>query len=221
MKKLLLILIIIILLIFGYNQYQNYVRFNGPETTYIENKEIDTNYHNKDFLFNYYNAITKLNSFVKLQWSSNKIDLINPKKENTKTKYALEKYSKKLATVKYYEKTLIQSKELKSKGFNNLDIKNFENKGVSLSNFKNSANIDKHYNILRNNISKEVFKLNQKNPFVFEIQKLLSKQGFTIKIDGIYKTETLEALKSFEQKNNLLPDGKIDAITLEHLLMKN
>jgi peptidoglycan hydrolase-like protein with peptidoglycan-binding domain len=39
--------------------------------------------------------------------------------------------------------------------------------------------------------------------------------GDDIKIDGIYRIETLNAIKDFEEKNNLLVDGFIDPLTLE------
>ena len=38
-----------------------------------------------------------------------------------------------------------------------------------------------------------------------------------ITIDGVYRIETLKAIKTFEEKNNLLADGYIDALSLELL----
>ncbi|MEJ6792525.1 MAG: peptidoglycan-binding domain-containing protein [Lacinutrix sp.] len=53
---------------------------------------------------------------------------------------------------------------------------------------------------------------------MFELQKLLVKKGYSIPVDGVYESITSEALKSFEKKNNLYPDGKIDIMTLKALL---
>ena len=60
--------------------------------------------------------------------------------------------------------------------------------------------------------------LKTEETFVFEIQKLLNKKGYSVQIDGMYRKETTEAIKSFEQKNNFYPDGKIDLLTLKTLL---
>ncbi|MCH9659469.1 MAG: peptidoglycan-binding protein, partial [Bacteroidetes bacterium] len=61
-------------------------------------------------------------------------------------------------------------------------------------------------------------RLGEKNAMVFEIQRLLNSKGDSIRHDGLFSTETFSALQNFEAKNGLLPDGKLDAITLEYLL---
>jgi peptidoglycan hydrolase-like protein with peptidoglycan-binding domain len=43
----------------------------------------------------------------------------------------------------------------------------------------------------------------------------LVELDYNIEIDGVYRIETLNAIKAFEEKNNLLPDGLIDVLTLE------
>ena len=58
----------------------------------------------------------------------------------------------------------------------------------------------------------------EKSAFVYELQKLLTKKGFDIPVDGVYQNITSDALKSFEEKNNLFPDGKVDLMTLKALL---
>ena len=44
------------------------------------------------------------------------------------------------------------------------------------------------------------------------------KKGFAIPSDGIFKEITENALKNFQEKNKLFPNGKIDLITLDYLL---
>jgi peptidoglycan hydrolase-like protein with peptidoglycan-binding domain len=56
-----------------------------------------------------------------------------------------------------------------------------------------------------------------KSALIFEIQKQLNQNGFEVKIDGVYKLETLNAIKNFEEKNNLFIDGVLDVLTLDVL----
>jgi len=218
MKKLLTITLLIIIFIFSYNKYQDYQRFNGPQTNYEANKDIDINYHNQAILFNYQNAISSLNGFVNTQWSSHKIDVINPEKENKKTLYAVDIYTQKLAQVKHLESILKQSADLKKKGFTNSDIQLFEKTGLSPSKYQESQEKQTYKRIVKSSFTNKNIVIGEKSPLVFEVQKLLVKNGFNIIIDGIFKTETSQALKDFEAKHNLLPDGKLDQISLEYLL---
>jgi len=221
MKKLLIATIIVILLIFGYNKYQDYIRFNGPETTYIQKSNVDINYYDKNILFSYLNDISQLNSFIKTQWSVHKIDVLNPEDEDTETKLAINDYSKKLAQIKYYENLLEQSTRLKKQGLNNNDIRFIEQKGISEEKYLDLQKKERYNQALRESFNKQDIQLYNKTPIIFEVQKLLTKKGIPLAIDGIYKIETIEALKKFEAKKNLLVDGKLDLITLEFLLESN
>ena len=48
---------------------------------------------------------------------------------------------------------------------------------------------------------------------------MLINKGYEISLDGVFAKATSTALSEFEVKNNLYPDGKIDALTF-HALMK-
>lgn len=221
MKKLLLVFILIILFIFGFNKYQDYKRFNGPITNYEANSNIDSNYHNKSVLFNYQNTITQLNGFINTQWSAHHIDVINPEKENKQTQYAVNVYAQKLAQVQHYESILQQSAKMKEKGLNNADIKLFEESGLKPDAYKISQQKKQYNQIIRNSFTNTNIVIGKKSALIFEVQKMLTKNGFPVVIDGFFKTETSDGLKAFETKNNLLPDGKLDAISLEYLLENN
>lgn len=221
MKKPLIALIIIIVLIFSYNKYQDYKRFNGPQTNYEAKKNIDINYHNKTTVFNYQNAIYSLNGFVSAQWSMHGIDVLSPEKDTKQTQLAINTYAKKLAKVKHYESILAQSILLKEKGLNNKDIQLFEETGLTVEEFQEQQKKKKHIQTIRDSFAKKNIKIGQKSPLVFEIQKLLINNGYSVENDGVFKTETSEALKIFETKQNLLPDGKLDLISLEYLLGSN
>jgi peptidoglycan hydrolase-like protein with peptidoglycan-binding domain len=57
----------------------------------------------------------------------------------------------------------------------------------------------------------------QTSALIYEIQKKLVNLGDSIKVDGIYKRETKNAIKNFEAKNNLFADGYLDILTLDEL----
>lgn len=221
MKKILIFAIVTILLIFGYNKYQDYRRFNGPQTNYEINPNIDVNYHDKSILFNYQNAITSLNSFIKMQWSAHRIDVINPEKDTQQIQLAVNTYAQKAAEIAYYESILNQSTKLKAKGLNNEDIRIFEETGLTVKTYDEQKQKQKSAQRIRNSFNNKTIHMGEKSPLIFEIQKILNKNGFNIKNDGVFQNETSLAIKAFETKHNLLPDGKIDIISLEYLLENN
>lgn len=49
------------------------------------------------------------------------------------------------------------------------------------------------------------------------LQQLLNFKGFSVTVDGEFSTTTEEAVKQFQQRNNLAVDGIVDAKTWYHL----
>jgi hypothetical protein len=218
MKKILLFILAVIVLIFAYSEYKEYQRFH-PKNANIEiSKTIDLEYHNQESVSNYYNALEVANNFMQMQWSTNQIDVRSPVKDNEETAFAVSEYGKKVANVNYYKTILERSKTLKTKGLTNEDIKFFESKGVSITDYNKAESKLKQKQLLLKMMPEKDLRSNQNSPFIYEIQKLLIKKGYKIPLDGVYKNITSDALKSFEEKNNLYPDGKIDVITLEALM---
>ena len=218
MKKILIVILLVIIGIFAYNQYNDYQRYHSPNADYKMSENIDTNYHDKSVLFNYYKAIENLNGYVIMQWSVNGIDVKNPKKDNQKTQYAVNKYRDKLSHVKYYEAILENSLTLKNKGFTNLQIKSLETEGISAEAINKKTVAKTYKKIIISSLPKQSIRLGSKSAFIYELQKLLVKKGYEIPVDGVYKDITSDALKNFEEKNQLLPDGQIDLFSLEKLL---
>ncbi len=62
-----------------------------------------------------------------------------------------------------------------------------------------------------------VAKLNDKNEYVAEIQKLLSLIGYDLIIDGQFGEKTERSIKSFQKKSGLKEDGVVGDITYEAL----
>ncbi|QTE22483.1 peptidoglycan-binding domain-containing protein [Polaribacter cellanae] len=219
MKQIIILLLLIIAFFIGFGKYQQYKRYNTPKLEYKTDKKIDIEFHNQDLVFNYFNAIEDLNSWVKLQWTANNIDVVTPEDDGTETKFAVKKYAEKLAKIKYYEARLEKSAFLKEKGFSNKEIKFLEETGTGLKTHLQEIEKTSFNNKLKTLFadSKKIV-YNQKTALIYEVQKLLVKNGFDIAVDGIYKAETSNAIKSFEAKNNLFADGKLDLLTLDALL---
>lgn len=57
----------------------------------------------------------------------------------------------------------------------------------------------------------------KKKKDVMELQKLLNKHGFDLKVDGDFGTSTDRAVRRFQQTNGLYADGKVGPYTWEKL----
>lgn len=217
MKQIIIFLLIVILAIIGFNQYKKYKRFSLTEYGYQIPETVDANYWDQDFLYRYHQAVERLNGYVITQWSAHGIDVRNPKKDNSKTKAAVQGYSDLMAKVKYYEQALIASSDLKQEGLNNKT-----NPELSKGSFeeKQDPELEKKY-ILRamfDQLNNHEIRPGVRSALVFEIQQILIKKGYSIPLDGIYRLETSNAITDFEQKNGLFPDGITDRLTFEALL---
>ncbi|KGL63845.1 peptidoglycan-binding domain-containing protein [Polaribacter sp. Hel1_85] len=214
MKQLIILLLLIIAFIIGYGQYKQYKRYNSPNIDYKTDKKLDLEYYNQEQVLNYNEAIENLNSYVMLQWTANSIDVRTPEDDDEETKQAVEKYAKKLAILKYYEAKLEKSSILKEKGLSNKEIQFLEETGTDLKTYNKTLATNKIKSMF--NADKKII-YGQKSALIYEIQKKLISNGFEITLDGFYKTETLNAIKNFEEKNNLFVDGVLDALTLDAL----
>ncbi|WP_299060404.1 peptidoglycan-binding domain-containing protein [uncultured Polaribacter sp.] len=214
MKQLIILLLLIIAFFIGYGKYQEYKRYNSPNVDYKTSKIVDFEYHNQELVMNYQKAIEDINSYVMLQWTANSIDVRTPKNDDVETKNAVEKYSDKLANIKYYENKLEKSLILKSKGLTNSEIKFLEETGTELKKYQ-KINANKKIKSMFN--ASDKMKYGDKSALIYEVQKKLIINGFNIDLDGFYKTETLNAIKDFEKRNNLFADGVLDVLTLDAL----
>jgi len=55
------------------------------------------------------------------------------------------------------------------------------------------------------------------DPAVKEVQELLNKHGYKLKVDGIKGSATTNAIKNFQKKVGIVADGNAGPITLNHL----
>lgn len=201
MKQIIIFLLLVIVGIMAFNVYQRYQRFSFENYAYKIPSNLDTAQSDKRLLLEYYKAVEDVNGYVISQWSAHKIDVRNPKKDTKTTEAAVKKYRDKLANVTYYE-TLLREPKIEPK------------KPLSTVNEKHQILKKAYYA----NIQANELRIGEKSALVYEIQKLINMHGASIEVDGLFKAETFNALKAFEEKNGLFPDGKLDAITFEYLL---
>ena len=214
MKQLIILLLLIIAFIIGFGKYNQYKRYNSPNVDYKTKKSLDFEYHNQDLVINYYKAIEDLNSYVMTQWTANSIDVRTPEDDDDETKLAVTKYGEKLATINYYENKLEKSSTLKTKGLSNSEVKYLEETGTDLKSYNNLLAINKIKSMF--NANKEIIS-GQKGALIYEVQKKLIANCYEITLDGVYQIESLNAIKNFEEKNNLFADGVLDVLTLDAL----
>lgn len=214
MKQLIILLLLIIAFLIGYGKYNQYKRYNSPNVDYTTDKKLDFEYHNQEFVINYHKAIEDLNSYVILQWTANDIDVRTPEDDDEETKLAVTKYAEKLAIIKYYETKLEKSAALKVNGLSNKEIKFLEETGTDLQSYNHSQEIAKIKSMFNEN---EKMIYGHKSALIYEVQKKLLANGIELKVDGLYKIETLNAIKLFEEQNKLFADGFLDILTLDAL----
>ena len=202
MKQIIIFLLVIIVGLIGWGQYKKYQRFSLEEYAYKVPESLEVAGADRSVLLDYYQAIEAVNGYVISQWSANGIDVRNPKKDNEQTKAAVSEYGNRLANVKYFE-ALLSSPPAK----NNSETVSEEEKKKQLIRAQYYANP-----------TQNSLKIGDRNALVYEVQRMLIANGYIIEHDVLFQTETINALKEFEEKNGLFPDGKLDAITLEQLL---
>ncbi|MEM7185310.1 MAG: peptidoglycan-binding domain-containing protein [Bacteroidota bacterium] len=203
MKQIIIFLLLVIVGIMGYNLYRNYQRFHPPNYQYQVPEEIRANSSESDLLYRYYQAVEELDAFVIAQWSDEKIDVRNPEDDDAKTSWATNEYANKKAKVRFYETQLLAPMEPSKP-------KESPSEETTRKNL-----IKKMYYA---DPSTYALRIGDQNALVYEIQRLLIADGDSILHDGLFRTETFNALRSYEERNGLFPDGKLDALTLDHLL---
>ncbi|MGJ8683384.1 MAG: peptidoglycan-binding domain-containing protein [Nonlabens sp.] len=217
MKQLIIFLLVIILGFIAYDFYKDWDRFHAPEYHYTTEAAIDASYHDQAVVRDYHEAIADLNTYVKLQWTANDIDVRLPEDDDLETQQAVKEYANKLAHVTYLQQKLEQSALYKKQGWSNEQIMAFENNQSSPEALKTQSQKALMNQLFKNEVGNSQ-RIGSKSALTFEIQKILIDKGYEIPLDGVFAQITSTALADFEAKNNLYPDGKIDALTFDALI---
>ncbi len=218
MKQIIIFLLVVIVFILGFNLYRDYKRFHAPGSDYVASKAIDKNYHDKAVVQQYYQTVEELNSYVRMQWASEGVDVRNPEDDDQETKDGVAGYNRILGNVKMLENKLVSSAEMKHKGLADNDVIDFEQSGYSGKDYDVFLKNNYVVKTFMANPEKYAMKVGDYGSFVYELQKLLVKKGYNIPVDGLFRDITFNAVYAFEKKNGLFPDGKLDPVTLDYLL---
>ena len=210
MKKLLLLVVIVTLPIIAFFQFKNYRRFHPPVAYEYEiSANIDVNYHDYSLVEDYYKNAVEIGAFARLQWRNEGIDVRFPSQDVTAELNAAARYNQLIARTQFIEKTLITSAQLKADGFSNDDIKHIE-AGVPETFVKWMVN------------KSEIIQISfgDQSQYVWLVQRKLIEKGYDHALDGLFGTDTQDAITTFQQDNQLYPAGSLDEQTFVKLFLE-
>lgn len=207
MKKVIVSLVIILLLAITFFQYKKYTRLNAPHTyEYSISDQVDGAYYDPAVVKDYYEIAYEVGSFAREQWVNYRIDVLYQDNSSPQSKQATLTYNKMRAAAKELELRLIESKQLKSQGYSNAEIKVMHEKGLSTSDYK-----------LFTAFGSTIYKYGDEDKGIYYMQQKLNEKGYPIRIDGIFNQETKHAVMDFQEKENLFPSGIAGKETLQLL----
>jgi peptidoglycan hydrolase-like protein with peptidoglycan-binding domain len=211
MKRILFPLILIVLGTIGYNQYRQLRKFSPPNDYDYEakTKAIDVNYYDRQMVERYFELCYEVGRFARQAWYNHGIDVRFPDESNPQSVQASLHYQQLLKELNILESRLMQSKELKGKGFDNQSIRYIEEQGIA-------PQLYRAHRLLNG----KVLRRGDTSEAVWQLQKLISKQHRPIKIDGVFSQETEEAVKELQRQWGMYPSGIADS-ELMHRLLQN
>lgn len=207
MKKLALLVLIISLPLIGFFQYKNYRRFHPPsDYEYSISSTIDNDYHNQAMVEEYYTKVVEIGAFARAQWNANGIDVRFPQSEIVEEKNASAYYNRLLSRTSYLESKLENSRLLKEEGLSNEDIQLIEG-GY------------RKEDLIWLNSKQGILEIafGDRSEYVWQVQKKLISKGYVHRLDGLFGTDTQNAIISFQQDHELFASGDITESTFAKL----
>lgn len=209
MKKILFGIIAISLVLITYFQYTNWKRFNPPvDYSYAISDEIDVNYYNSSEVMEYFEKANEIGAFARQNWSSNEIDVRFPNEASIDEVNAAKYYNQLISRVSFLEQKLKNSITLKSEGFSNADIEIIES-GYPKMLLK--SGID------RNSMS--ALQIGDQSRFVWYLQQKLIEKGYPHQLDGLFGTDTQNALTTYQNDQGLYPSGAMNTEVFDKLFL--
>lgn len=200
---------IITLPVIAYFQWVKYKRFHPPtDYEFALNDSIDVNYHDPDVILQYYLIAEQVGTYARNAWKEFGVDVkVGSNYKPTEQQY-VNTYQQMIAKGNLLEGKLLSSARLKSKGWTNDQIKQWENgtftqKDLTLESWRNNPILAR---------------IEDKSAMVFNIQKLLIDRGYEIPHDGIFREETTNAIRSFQESEGIYPNGIATLETVNRLL---
>lgn len=207
MKKIAVALVIIVLAVIVCVQYSRLQSLSPPEVyEYTFREDIDLDYHNPVIVREYFDSGYAVGSFAREMWHNRGLNVRMPDSDNTSDQVAVTRYNRLRAYCDSLGARLSRSLSLKGKGFNNSDIAAMEGASISPEEYRIHQIFGKG-NLVRGD----------KTNGVWELQARLIAIGYVIPHDGYYWSETEVAVKDFQNKNGLSPNGVANTETLRVL----
>lgn len=204
MKRLFYIIIIIGIPLIVFFQYQKWTKFSTPnQYDYQLSEKIDNQYFDQSTVKLYYQNVQEIGSYARSIWFTHNIDVKNYDQNDLESKSKALYYEFLVAQTRMIEKKLENSKSYKAKGYNNQEIRELFESGISLTDFEKEKLIKSYVGIQFGDLSQQVY----------EVQKKLNDLGYPLPIDGSFKNSTLETIRKYQSDNNLAPTGIIDPET--------
>lgn len=208
MKQIGRIVGILVLIYLGYFAYKKYMQSQMPKTALVSiSNQIDLEYHNESVLLDYYNLTYSLNAMSKKIWHTHLEDITTS--QSTEPEFVNIQNQYKLETVlrNRMEYKLIQSKTLKlEQQFDNFDVIQAETR----NDYKKVKPT-----LIRNKV---IYERGNENEGVLLVQELLLSLGYKLKLDGVYRQETENAVKQYQKDKHLIESGYVDFSTYESLI---
>lgn len=206
MKNLFFIIVIVTLPLIAFFQFQNWRKFHPPKDyTLAPSPEIDPNYHDPEVVLNYYTSLQQAATYARYCWKEYRVDVRSDYPADSKKQQYIKTHQNYLATAQMLKQKLVKSAAWKKQGYSNEEIINMESLGELP---------EELHQLLTNKV---MAKIGDKSQMVYQVQQELVEKGYAMPIDGVFKTETQEALKYFQRDQKLFPSGILDRITLERL----
>ena len=208
MKKLFYLVIIVALPIIVFFQYQDYTRFR-PEAEYdfVLNNEVDVNYYDQALVMEYFSNAVEIGAVARRFWYGNDIDVKFPE-ESIQAQNAAALYNQLIARNTFIEGKLLRSAEFKKGGYSNDQILDLEN-GIDPEKRELMGQRANYLGLTTGDISS----------YAWNVQKQLAVKGYTLPLDGVFLTESDNALKQFQTDNGMFPSGTVDEETFEALFL--
>lgn len=208
MKKIFYLVIIVALPIIAFLQYKDYTRFR-PEAGYdFElNEGIDVNYYNQAMVNEYFSNAVEIGAVARRFWYNSEIDVRFPD-ESIQAQNGSALYKQLIARNTFIERKLLQSAQYKKDGYSNEQILDFEN-GIDPDRRKLMEQKPNYIGLTTGNTSS----------YAWNVQKQLAAKGYTLPLDGVFLTESDNALKLFQSDNDLFPSGIVDEGTYDALFL--
>lgn len=200
MKRLFYIITIICLPLIAFFMFDNY-RSHHPESVYAYQAAtgIDANYHNPDVLLRYHQLCEEIGAYGRHCWRDEGVDVLREDNTDGEAGPMIQRYQSLIASARYLEGKLLASSKWKAEGLSNEQI-------ILAETGRSSAG-EKLDDIA------PLASLGEKNALIMAAQQKLQSKGYTLLVDGIFRTETEAVIKQFQTDQAITVTGALDLTT--------